>query len=345
VYGAGHIGCEVAAVLSEHGVGVRAFIDINGDGEFAGRRVYPPDAELLRAFASEGLTVVIGVFNFSVDPWPIHRLLAEAGFQRIVSFNEFQEIYRLRPHFWLTSRTHIAEQSQRIREGWDVLADEPSRQIFLDAIRLRLTHDIEILRSPSLGHQYLPEGLPWPRMPLRMIDGGAFTGDTVQFLLAQGIRFEALAAFEPDPGNFRLLQETIRENIKALGDVTLWPCGTSDGNSIAPFLSGKGAGSTATAGGDISIPLVALDAVLPTFAPTFIKLDIEGSEIATLHGAAAMIRIHQPSMAVCVYHRPDHLWEIPILLRALLPSHHIVLRYHTYQAFDLVAYAFPPQLT
>jgi len=199
------------------------------------------------------------------------------------------------------------------------------------------------LRQPTCDQQYLPDDLPRPRTPLRIVDGGAFTGDTLTFLLGKGLTVEAAAAFEPDPQNFRMLYDTVRRHGAALGDTTLFPCGLSDLTTVASFRSGHGAGSATVDDGDIHVQLVALDQVLPSFAPTYIKLDIEGSELAALHGGVEMIQRHRPSLAVCVYHRPEHLWEIPLYMGELLPSHRIALRYHTYQAFDLVAYAVPAE--
>jgi hypothetical protein len=88
--------------------------------------------------------------------------------------------------------------------------------------------------------------------------------------------------------------------------------------------------------------VVALDDVLPRFAPTFIKLDIEGAEIRALRGAAEMIQVHRPRVAACVYHLPGHLWEVPEYLRELLPENRLFLRYHGFNGFDAVAYAVEP---
>lgn len=341
VYGGGSIGREAAARLMESGRTVRAFLDSRLTGAIDGIPIFHPSDEEAKRFATEGSTVVIAVFNFTADPWPIWTLLEGMGYRRIISFNEFQEHFALEPHFWLTKRAHVLENRDRVKAGWDLLADDHSRQVFLDSICLRISFDLRLLREPTWGQQYLTDDLPRPRMPLRFIDGGAFTGDTIESLLERGATFESLAAFEPDSANFRKLRETVRSRRDAFNDVSLWPCGTSDSTRLASFRTGQGAGSAVVDDGDVHVQLVALDEVLPNFSPTYIKLDIEGSELDTMRGGAEMIHRDQPSLAVCVYHRPDHLWEIPLYMRQLLPSHQIALRYHTYQAFELVAYAFP----
>jgi FkbM family methyltransferase len=176
-------------------------------------------------------------------------------------------------------------------------------------------------------------------MPLRFIDGGAYTGDTIEFLLDQGAGFEAIAAFEPDPMNFRELRRTVQRRRDALKNVSLWPCGTSDSTRLSSFRAAQGAASVVADDGENHVQLVALDEVLPDFAPSYIKLDIEGAELATLRGGEEMIHRHQPSLAICVYHEPNHLWDIPLYMRQILPAHRIALRYHGYQSFDVVAYA------
>ena len=46
----------------------------------------------------------------------------------------------------------------------------------------------------------------------------------------------------------------------------------------------------------------------------FIKLDIEGAELHAIRGAKQTIRDHRPQLAVCIYHRLEDYYEIPLLL-------------------------------
>ncbi|MGB8356503.1 MAG: FkbM family methyltransferase [Chthoniobacteraceae bacterium] len=339
VYGAGNIGKEVAVKLARSGRTVSAFLDVRATGLIDGIPIYSPGSTSALQLAGEGMPVVIGIFNSAVDPMPVQILLDKLGFRRIINFLEFQEHFDLKSHFWLTLRRHVLDSKAQVRAAFKLLSDDKSRRVFLDAIRLRLAHDSALLRNPDLEQQYLPDDLPRPEMPLRLIDGGAFTGDTLEFFLHKGATFEAVAAFEPDPENFRKLCATVHTN--ALGDVVLWPCGISDTTQVASFHAGRGLGSVVVADGNMHIQLVALDEIMPSFRPNYIKLDIEGSELAALQGGAEMIQKHQPALAVCVYHHPDHLWTIPLYLRELLPLHRISLRYYAFNAFELVVYAMP----
>jgi hypothetical protein len=55
--------------------------------------------------------------------------------------------------------------------------------------------------------------------------------------------------------------------------------------------------------------------------PTFIKMELEGHEIPALHGAEQTIRQYKPKLAVCLYHKPADMWEIPLLLKNYVPEY------------------------
>jgi hypothetical protein len=71
------------------------------------------------------------------------------------------------------------------------------------------------------------------------------------------------------------------------------------------------------------------------------KFDIEESEPATLEGGRETIMHHRPKMAVCVYHAPDHLWNIPLQLNELLPECRLTVRTYCSDGFDCVCYCIP----
>ena len=62
-----------------------------------------------------------------------------------------------------------------------------------------------------------------------------------------------------------------------------------------------------------------------------------------LCGARQVIAESLPSLAISVYHKPDHLWRIPQLLASWpeLQSYRFYLRSHGFNGFDTVLYATP----
>jgi hypothetical protein len=113
----------------------------------------------------------------------------------------------------------------------------------------------------------------------------------------------------------------------------------------ALYLDATGTAASATSAspsaGTIAVRAEMLDSLVDGSRPTFIKLDIEGFEVEALQGARETIQRHAPVLAVCVYHRQDHLWRIPLLLRTLRDDYAYFLRPHNQEGWDLVCYAIP----
>jgi FkbM family methyltransferase len=344
VYGSGNCGRDVLRILIEEGYPVVAFLDERAAqiSAFEGFPCILPESAEARAHAASGLPVLIAVFNFTADTGAIENLLRHVGFLTIVPYYALDARFpdRLSSRYWMASRCFWESHREDLADGLRLWDDDRSREIYLALVELRLTSNLQLLRSPDCLNQYLPCDLPPPREPIRLVDGGAYTGDTLKAF--SRFRMEAVAAFEPDHGNFRHLSDWVSSAGSPIYEAALFPCGLGSETRMRSFHAGGGAACALSAKGDTTVQVVSFDDVLPGFAPNFLKLDVEGAEIDALNGAAGTIRKERPRIAACVYHEPGHLWEIPRLLKELLPSHRLHLRYHGFNGFDAVAYAVEP---
>lgn len=73
----------------------------------------------------------------------------------------------------------------------------------------------------------------------------------------------------------------------------------------------------------------------------YIKMDIEGSELDALSGAHETIMAHQPKLAVCVYHRPSDLWDLPNRVAERYPFYDLYLQHYSLHLEETVMYAMP----
>ncbi|OQY48104.1 MAG: hypothetical protein B6247_25605 [Candidatus Parabeggiatoa sp. nov. 2] len=89
--------------------------------------------------------------------------------------------------------------------------------------------------------------------------------------------------------------------------------------------------------GEINIDVSSIDNL--GVETTFIKMDIEGAELEALKGASETIRKYKPKLAIALYHNPQHLTEIPILIKSLCPEYEFFLRIHSFFSRELVLYA------
>ena len=74
---------------------------------------------------------------------------------------------------------------------------------------------------------------------------------------------------------------------------------------------------------------------------TFIKMDIEGSELEALRGASKTIQEHSPKLAISVYHKPEDIIDIPLFISEINSGYKFYLRHYTNWSVDTVLYAIP----
>ena len=348
LYGAGHFGRELARVLRKRGTPVACFLDrrVSTPQELDGIRLFNPgDAAVERS----KYPVIVSIFNRDVDIPGVVDDLKNRGFGSVATLMDVYEdlAAELKDRFWLTSKTFYGRFKDPIREAYGLFADELSRDLFRKILEFRISGNHRVLPAVH-ADQYFPNDIP-PRQPrLRFVDAGAYDGDTLRDIVARGLKVEALAAFEPDAGNFQKLSGFVRGQREHFGDeVSLYPCGLWSKTARLPFDTGQDEAShvasseSGTNGAPSFIQCVALDDVLPRFAPTLIKMDIEGAETDALEGAVGTITEHLPELAICVYHRPADLWSIPLRVRALSSRYSLFMRCHAYSGFDCVLYAVP----
>ncbi len=104
-------------------------------------------------------------------------------------------------------------------------------------------------------------------------------------------------------------------------------------------MSSVSSSSSFSEEGTFSIETDTIDAVLNGGAATFIKMDVEGSELASLRGAENTIKNHKPTLAICIYHKKEDLWEIQRYIRELVPEYWFYIRAYEDTVIELVLYA------
>jgi FkbM family methyltransferase len=340
VYGAGNYGLKIASLLKRHGLPLLGFIDKRADDlrEFGGAPVVSPSAFTPSMACDKCLA--IGVLNPALDADDILPFAANLPFrERLWNADLPEALGEDANTMWLSSRTFLQENFTEIRDVAEALDDEGSFDVYLALLINRVTGR----RSDHPRHdwrtQYIPPDLPGFDRPIVFVDGGAFTGDTGLMLQATRVELKSWIAFEPDAQNFDKLAVTARE---ALVPTTIFPCGLSDRLHQVRFEADLGLGSRVTDNEQATlIQCVALDDVIANIVPDFIKLDVEGAEIAALNGMARTIGKHRPRLAISGYHKPQDLWEVPLKQLELLSNCSLHVRQHGGNGFETVFYAVP----
>ncbi len=208
------------------------------------------------------------------------------------------------------------EQDQEQIAAAMELFDGPDKAEFAGQVHLRFTGDFGGLSDPVPGAQYFPSDLIRLKEGECFVDCGAFDGDTLEeFLSACGGQFHEFIALEPDPANFAALELKLLDS-----RITAYQLAASSARAQLPFRGSGTVGSAVAPDGTSLVDCAPLDELLDGRSPSYIKMDIEGHELEALSGARETIRQYKPKLAVCVYHKADHLWKIPLLMKELQPD-------------------------
>jgi len=233
-----------------------------------------------------------------------------------------------------------------------LLKDKKSLDLLKKIINFRETLKPEYYLTPDLEPQYFPKDInifdKWDA--IRFIDGGAYIGDTLESSLKEltklNKKIDYVVSFEPDTSNIKKLNEEILKQKQTFDDVKfmVYPCGIWSSNSILSFSNNSQSNSSLVrdvSEDKIQIMTVSLDDTIIGLAPNYIKLDIEGAEYDAVLGMKDIIQKQSPSLAICLYHKSQDLWELPLLVNELNQNYDMYLRIYGSMGLETVLYCVP----
>lgn len=276
----------------------------------------------------------------------MHDYIVKEQLRRLGFFNVWNHAYfsivypkKFDNQNWYNSIEAILNSKSRIISTLKLFMDYKSKQTFLEMIKYRLTLRVEGLKkiAKPVKQQYFEPSLIKIRNYEIFFDGGAYIGDTISFFLKYSDnKFKKIICFEPDHNSFNKL----RDYVKDLKDkrITILPYALGKANTLKKFNYLGTAASRISKKGKDKIKVVSLDNYFK-YKPTFIKMDIEGFEREALMGSRKILTQLKPKLAICIYHKPSDLWEIPNLIIKLNPNYHLYIRQYSVALHDTICYA------
>jgi len=223
-------------------------------------------------------------------------------------------------------------------EVYNYLADEPSKAVFKAFIKAKISGDNSYLDGLYTPNQYFQEDIFRLNRGEVIVDAGAYDGDTLCSLIdVVGFSdWEKYIAFEPDEEPAAKMESIVSE--RGLQGVTVIRKGVAQENKVMYLKTRFGKDSSLVESGDTSIQLCTIDSVVPD--ATLIKMDIEGAEMDALEGARKIIADRHPKLAICVYHKAQDIFQIPLWIHTISPEYKIYMRLHEANITrELVCYA------
>jgi FkbM family methyltransferase len=196
--------------------------------------------------------------------------------------------------------------------------------------------------------QYFDREVMIPSENEIFVDAGVCDMSTsVDFITWCGGSYSAIYAFEPEPNQYRLCEEILGKNPALTPSrIHLYRAGLSSETAKLRFNPFHPGASRVDPSGTEEIEAVSLDEVLrggegEGGPVTFIKMDIEGSELEALKGARNTIIKWRPRLAICVYHKPEDILEIPAYILDIAPWYKMYIRHYSTTQTETVLLCVP----
>lgn len=251
----------------------------------------------------------------------------------------------------------IGSHMEEIGSVRAMLEDDKSKWIydqFIEKVKYNIKDYSDI--ADDLYEHYFSDEIFKYKQDEILVDGGAFDGDdTIWFdglLSQQGMRLKHSYCFEPDTNNFGNTYRNLEKHYQTKAELdeqrqtakaemfTVLKAGLYERACGIGFCE-YGAHSSRFTEADSGswVDAVKLDDVAANEKVSFIKFDLEGADIPALKGSEQTIKRWKPKLALSIYHNIEDLWEIPLMVKRMLPEYRLFVRHHTIFLWDKILYA------
>ena len=326
LFGASESGKDIFDKLAMDSINVIAFCD-NNPQKWGNRFL---DKKIISPSALRKTDVVLISSSFQDE---IYSQLRGLGIHNIFNFPLIDVIGR--EHY---DDEIIYNSKGPLTELFCLLADDKSKKVLTNIIAYRLTNDLTFIKEiTEPNNQYFPEIVELHEDEV-FVDIGAYTGDTLIEFVKKNPKFFSAIAFEPDDSNYKTLIDVARCDKR----IECYKLVVYDENKQVSFIAKDDCSSVIDlrlSCKGTKIESITLDDFFKDrISPTYIKMDVEGTEAKVIKGGKLTIAKHLPSLAVSVYHRHDDLWRIPEILNSITQGYEYYLRHHSHNICDTVLY-------
>ncbi len=348
LFGSGAQGRKTLAGLRKRGIAPLAFVDNNSKlwgKNMDGLEILSPELAVGR-YPNAAFIVTIWSDRIGHPLKEVRDQMIKFGVSAVFSFTalsrRFPETFL--PDFFMDQPRKLIPSLDAIRKGGGIWEDQYSLEEYLAQLRMRMTLELETVTRVTDYCAYFPNDLfTLSKDDEVFVDCGAFDGDTLKdFLKVVDGRFKKFFAVEPDKANYQKLRDLIvREYQPHSARILTSNLAVGEQRGIVRFSDFASTESRIDDAGTIEVECVTLDELLANDNPTYIKMDIEGSEKAALCGGRETIVRSRPVLAVSAYHKATDLWELPLFIREMVTDYAYYLRPEKRSGWDLICYAVP----
>ncbi|MCM1251238.1 MAG: hypothetical protein NC321_00290 [Clostridium sp.] len=297
IYGAG-LRCEyLLHWLKKERISVKFIIDNDIDKhnkQMDSCTIYHPDRIPLELLGG-GYLVLISPKYYETETAEILQILRKLGMDNFIY--PFAQQYGLAPYRYSWFHYYTCHKNELLKM-FEKLEDTPSREAIFEYIKAIITNCVYKGEHGKSCNKYF-EGY----IPLKdecFLNVGSCVGDSIfYFIENRKEQFEKIYGVEGDGDTYRKL----RKNINILPDDLLHKIELKniylDKSSVEYYIDKK---------------------------ITLINMDIEGMEKEVIIGLKECIKKNRPVLAICAYHKPEDIVELPLLVYEIVDKYKIMFR-------------------
>lgn len=342
LYGAGAKGRQTLYLLRKKGIEPIAFIDQcaekYADG-YDGVEVISPEKAAQKY--SHCMVLITTVWPLAIE---IEKFVKMHWKEYVVCANPFKVETRF------LTKAELCKGADLIINSYELLADEKSKQLFIEDINWKITGDstrpAKQTEPLSVLEWFMFDKLDWNRK-YTYVDVGAYTGDTViRFMMASGGVYNKIVAIEPDEIN-RTHMQSIMSDLR-LNDKKkyIYEGVWKEKNELIFYSSGRDTYESSNftesvdkilpehrvrkddIGIEMRLPVNSLDNMLKEMEheELMIKIDAQGSEFEALLGASHLIAEHKPILILEFATNSQHIGDMIPFINHLNKDYQFYLR-------------------
>lgn len=223
------------------------------------------------------------------------------------------------------NREFVEANKDRINKAYNLFS-EKSKKIYADCIRFMFSGDLDLLKQITTEKDEIFSTFLNYNDNESYVDLGAYKGDTVEeFLKNTKGKYNTITAVEPDEKNCRKMTDKLCD----LHNFDIHNKVISNKDGVIRFDSAGGRNSSVEKGNKYK-ECVTVDTLCKDKKVTYIKVDIEGEEMAMLEGAVNTLKEQAPKLNIALYHRSADIFEIPLKIKEIYPGYEFEIRHHPY---------------
>ena len=298
LYGMGNGADKIIAVLEEYGIPFKGVFASDGfvrNKEFHGFKISTYN-ELKEKFGDMIVLLCFGSARNEV-------------IENVKRIGKEQELYAPEVPViggGLFTEKYLKDNLDAFGEVYNRLADDKSRQTFINTVKYKLSGKIDYLFECQVSEDEPYEEFLKLSENEIFLDLGAYTGDTVSDFINRVEGYKKIIAVEPDLKTFKKLQK----NTDGIKNIELINKCISNFSGKGNFAMNAGRNSVVSETGDTT-DFIMVDDLIKDGEVSFIKMDVEGEETKAICGAVDTILKNKPKMLISCYHRTEDLISIP----------------------------------